>query len=110
MNPDSLELNDKEIEKITTDLAKAGKREFGASFKNAAIRARENPAPAPVLNEKQKFMADIQTPKPPVETPIDATTLHPDNAPLDKKELYSIVKPLRTYERDVAESIRTRGR
>ncbi len=107
MNPEeSLTLNDKEIEKITTTLNKAGKREFGESFKNAAARTRENVPPAPAQNEKEKFLSAIQNP---AEPGVDVTTLHADNAPLEKKELYALVKPVRTYERDIAEAIRTKN-
>jgi|GEM_PF-6766590 len=105
MNPEeTLKLNDKEIEKIASTLSKAGKHEFGESFRNAAARTIN--APVPTQTEKAKFISAIQNP---IMPGVDVNTLHPDNAPLDKKELYTIVKPVRTYERDIAEAIRTKN-
>src|SRR6185295_2683118 len=99
MNPDSAnepELKDKDIEKIAETLSKEGKRQFGGSFKaNIGIQTQETADSAPSSASEPS-------------TPKTAEFISEDIDPA-KKELYSIVKPLRTYERDIADAIRTKN-
>jgi len=141
MNDDfELKFKDKEIERVTSELTKSGKQQFGASFKNAIelmpskeeleqseavapiqeiTNVKSTPTENPNAVEKPD-LAEIQ-PKPTssfgtISIPADeekpegvfgpGITLSEDAA---KKELYSIVKPLRTYERDIAEAIRSKN-
>lgn len=141
MNDDfELKFKDKEIERVTSELTKSGKQQFGASLKNAIEimpRSREEVAaeanievntvtpeksPAPVVT-KAPNAANVQeipakpasdfgtitmpAVEPATETkPTSSVILSEDAA---RKELFSIVKPLRTYERDVAETIRNKS-
>lgn len=110
-----LGLKDSEINKLTSDLTKASKREFGQAFKSA-IGSTENDIsteqktqtedseiePANIVSQAGKVVqSDIS------ESQVNGGDKPSENA--DKQELYSIVKPLRTYERDIAETIRNKN-
>jgi hypothetical protein len=155
----NFEFKDKEIEKITADITKESRREFGRTFKSAAETAEKErgrdeslvapgtdigspvvtgnaplsygatPAGAiemvmPTSPEQMSTQATAQTPaestmtavpkySPSVSDDHEATVapvLSPSlTANDDEKELYAIAKPLRTYERDIADAIREKN-
>ncbi len=121
MDVEEYGFKDKEIERVTSDLTKANRREFGRTFKSAAENVGEgaleyqpdsaepikNPA-APDVSNLSITPADATSPA--VSTPgvsgiLDAAATQDES----KKELYRIARPLRTYERDIAEAIRSKN-
>lgn len=106
MNPESeLDFKDKEIEKLATEIVKTDRKQFGETFKSAANRLGTDPEPPKVFGNPISTRLDKLAPPPTVISALsDESQLTPE-----KKELYSIVKPLRTYERDVAEAVRNKN-
>lgn len=106
MNPqDETDFKDEDIAKVAADLTKQNRKQFGETFKTAANRLGTDSQPAPVFGNPISTRLDKLAPPPTVISSLsDESQLTPE-----KKELYSIVKPLRTYERDVAETIRNKN-
>ncbi len=106
MNPENQpQFKDKEIEKLATEIKKTDRKEFGETFKSAANRLGTDPEPPKVFGNPISTRIDQLVPPPTVISSLsDESQLTPE-----KKELYSIVKPLRTYERDVAEAGRSKN-
>lgn len=95
------QFKDKEIDEISAALAKANKRQFGGDFEMAA---------ANVMKEEEGGGGGGGGDGG-LESSSDNTSIKPSTAPAQtpeeaKQELYSVVKPLQTYERDMAEAIR----
>lgn len=108
------DFKDEEINKLTADLAKANKREFGDAFKSASIEIEKNDSPEDEFEAATKTVTEkvVQNQIPPqtTSTAIPTGSTPPETeAEKAKKELYTIAKPLRTYERDVAEAIRQKN-
>jgi hypothetical protein len=130
-----LKFKDKEINQVASELTKAGKRQFGTSLKEAfgrasnieigadekppAIETMPSAIPSAVSgaipstpSAQESTQKTVQMPAPattPTSTPAPAPTSAALSDEEAKKELYSIVKPLRTYERDIAETIRNKN-
>ncbi|HLP44230.1 MAG TPA: hypothetical protein VK145_03065 [Candidatus Nanoarchaeia archaeon] len=105
MNPESENFKDEDIAKIASDLTKQNRKQFGETFKSAANRLGTDPEPQPVIgNPISTRINQLVPPATVISSLSDDSQLTPE-----KRELYSIVKPLRTYERDVAESIRSKN-
>lgn len=108
MNEDSeLEFKDKEIEEITSALAKEKKRQFGGSVKNIARESDGQSADNQFVNSA-KFKSDATENSPAAtadETTIEQATARSTETGNGKAD--AIVKPLQTYERDIAEAIRS---
>lgn len=103
MNEDSeFEFKDKEIEEIASALAKENKRRFGGSVKNAVSENDGSSADSQFdsdSNDSPLNTADGDNPA----AKADQTTARPtENGKTDP-----VVKPLQTYERDIAEAIRS---
>ncbi len=111
MDPKEFEFKDKEIERVTAEISKEGKREFGASFKEAKIKAGDDLLVEPATPMAPATQVDASA------AATDAPQSAPTNAAIDdaskltdeQKEFYEIAKPLRTYERDIAETIRNKN-
>lgn len=101
MDENSFEFKDKEIEKITAELAKADKRRFGESLKNPPVGAQDSRDVQDSDKAQEKDLTAMAT------TAAASTPVENNGKETAKKDLYSIVKPLRTYERDIAETIRS---
>lgn len=89
-----LEFQDKKIDQLTHEINKSAKKNLGQSLQEAVESSGALP---------QEDIKKPETVLPNQESP------EPEPADLEKKsknELYAVVKPLRTYERDIAESIR----
>lgn len=67
-----------------------------------------NPA-GPAQNEAGQKINPVITPPIPKQGMAEPAGPQPTAEELEKKEFYSIVKPLRTYERDVADAIRAKN-
>lgn len=111
-----LSLKDEEINRLTSQLTKSGKKEFGQAFKSATTETGNSPAvgdetsePANIVSQAGNVVqSDISEGH--AESTVEPTqTAEKPSEDERKKELYSIVKPLRTYERDVAEAIRQKN-
>lgn len=101
MNEDSeLEFKDKEIEEITSALAKEKKRQFGGSVKNA-VRESDGASANNQFESNAQFESNVAGDNS-VATANQATARSAENEKADP-----IVKPLQTYERDIAEAIRS---
>ncbi len=99
------EFQDKEIEKVAAEIKKTDRKEFGETFKSAANRLGTDPEPAPIIGNPISTRIDQLVQKPAV---VDSFSQDSNLTP-EQKELYSIVKPLRTYERDVADAVRNKN-
>lgn len=162
MDHEELGLKDKEIEKLTADLTKSGRRDFGLTFKKAsdqmgegALKIHEDgqmSAAGPTTQLPKNFaepvvgaaVAELSAAGVEVMPSSDAeagsagpsagATTDPETAASvaaeinnegvkdilnqnrasgavseEQKELFRITRPLRTYERDIAETIREKN-
>lgn len=123
MDEKDFEFKDKEIEKITTDLVKANKREFGKSFNSAIVDNQSNQTQKQNTSDaKQGHDSELSRSVPEIEIvtkensaeqkqqnlePNEIVKQSSTRTEKDQKEFYSVVKPLQTYERDMAEQIRS---
>ena len=117
---DGLSLEDEKISKITDAIQKDGRQEFRGAFANVGIEVMpqmpeggDSNEDRPVLSPKSE---PTPSPAPPTSTPISNVPISeppisdaplsadPLDEPLQKSS--SLIQSLRTYERDVAESIR----
>jgi len=109
---------DDQINKATSDAAKEGKREFGKIFKEAI---KKNEGGIPVYTDTVAAASatpkdTTQTPTP-ISTPTANTESTASAAPKNvsetnigpaKKEYDPILKTLQTYERDIADAMRSK--
>jgi hypothetical protein len=113
---------DDQINKATSDAAKEGKREFGKIFKDA-IKKNEGgipvytdtaavpPTPAPITpSTSTPTSTPTPTPKPGLEPgqETNQAPLTPTNTDPLKKQYDPILKTLQTYERDIADAMRSK--
>lgn len=82
---------DKEIEKITSDILKASKHQLGESFQDAIARGGSDTAP-------------VQPDEPDTATTEGSGT---SSQATSAEESTAAITPLQTYERDIAEAIRS---
>lgn len=90
---------DKEIEKITSDILKASKHQLGESFQDAIARGGSETAP---VTPDQPDEASATVPN---SAPVQGSDASSPPAPTEESS--AAITPLQTYERDIAEAIRS---